>query len=199
MDYSNIGFIMRSTIMQVIVFSIIPFICWIIKYKKEISFFKWIGLYKPTKLVSTKKIIIFITIYFASWIINYTISKNISSNFQGMGVIAIIPSFIVCFIQNGLCEEILFRGFIGKRLISIFGKNKGILIQAILFGFMHIGMASLLGLHISISLIVNYFIIPTIGGWMLGYVDEKIYNGSIIPSILLHGLLNFGRDMICAF
>ncbi|MRN26206.1 hypothetical protein EAI30_16455 [Romboutsia ilealis] len=28
--------------------------------------------------------------------------------------VAIIPSFITCFIQNGLCEEILFRGFIGK-------------------------------------------------------------------------------------
>lgn len=199
MNYSDIVFVMRSAIMQVIVFSIIPFIWWIIKYKEEISFFKWIGLYKPTKLVSTKKIIIFITIYFASWIINYTISKDIYSNFPGMGVIAIIPSFIVCFIQNGLCEEILFRGFIGKRLISIFGKNKGIFIQAMLFGFMHIGMASLLDLHINISLIVNYFIIPTIGGWMLGYVDEKIYNGSIIPSILLHGLLNFGRDMTCAF
>lgn len=40
---------------------------------------------------------------------------------------------------------------------------------------------------------------PTAGGWLLGYIDEKKYNGSIIPSILLHGLVNFVRDMLMAF
>ena len=35
MDYLNIGFVMRSGIMQVIVFSLIPFLCWVIKYKKQ--------------------------------------------------------------------------------------------------------------------------------------------------------------------
>ncbi|WP_279265744.1 hypothetical protein [Romboutsia sp. Marseille-P6047] len=34
---------------------------------------------------------------------------------------------------------------------------------------------------------------------MLGYIDEKIYNGSIVPSILLHGIVNFGRDIMLIF
>ncbi|MEG0857473.1 MAG: CPBP family intramembrane glutamic endopeptidase [Terrisporobacter sp.] len=199
MDYLNIGFISRSAIMQIIVFSIVPFLWWAIKYRKKCTFFKWVGLYKPVKSVPIKQVIIFIGIYFSMWVVSYFISGEISSNFENLGAAAIIPSFIVCFIQNGLCEEILFRGFVGKRLIRKFGKDKGILMQAILFGFMHIALALLLDLPINPSMIVGYFIFPTIAGWMLGYIDEKIYNGSIVPSILLHGFVNFGRDIMLIF
>ena len=199
MDYLNIGFVMRSGIMQVIVFSLIPFLCWLIKYKKQDNFFKWIGLYKPVKLVSNKKATIAMVIYFAAFILSYIISKEVSSNFENMGAVGIVPSLIVCFIQNGLSEEILFRGFIGKRLIAKFGKVSGILMQAVLFGFMHIALALAMNLPINISLMVSYFIIPTIAGWMLGYIDEKIYNGSIIPSIVLHGIVNFTRDLMLMF
>ena len=114
MDYLNIGFVMGSGIMQVIVFSLIPFLCWVIKYKKQDNFFKWIGLYKPVKLVSNKKATIAMVIYFAAFILSYIISKEVSSNFENMGAVGLVPSLIVCFIQNGLSEEILFRGFIGK-------------------------------------------------------------------------------------
>ena len=199
MDYLNIGFVMRSGIMQVIVFSLIPFLCWLIKYKKQDNFFKWIGLYKPVKLVSNKKATIAMVIYFAVFILSYIISKEVSSNFENMGAVGIVPSLIVCFIQNGLSEEILFRGFIGKRLSAKFGKVSGILMQAVLFGFMHIALALAMNLPINISLMVSYFIIPTIAGWMLGYIDEKIYNGSIIPSIVLHGIVNFTRDLMLMF
>lgn len=199
MDYLNIGFVMGSGIMQVIVFSLIPFLCWLIKYKKQDNFFKWIGLYKPVKLVSNKKATIAMVIYFAVFILSYIISKEVSSNFENMGAVGIVPSLIVCFIQNGLSEEILFRGFIGKRLIAKFGKVSGILMQAVLFGFMHIALALAMNLPINISLMVSYFIILTIAGWMLGYIDEKIYNGSIIPSIVLHGIVNFTRDLMLMF
>ena len=199
MDYLNVGFMVRSAIMQTIVFSIVPFLWWVIKYKKECTFFRWIGLYKATKLVSRKKSVIPMMIYFTVFIVSYFISQDVSSNFENMGFVAIVPSLIVCFIQNGLCEEILFRGFIGKRLISKFGKNSGILMQAILFGFMHIGLALAMDLSININLLVSYFIIPTTAGWMLGYIDEKIYNGSIVPSILLHGMVNFARDVMLIF
>ena len=42
MDYLNVGFMVRSAIMQTIVFSIVPFLWWVIKYKKECTFFRWI-------------------------------------------------------------------------------------------------------------------------------------------------------------
>ena len=199
MDYLDIGFITRSAVMQVVIFSIVPFLWWRLKYKKKSTFFKWIGLYKPVRVVSTKSVVIAIMLYFFIWLITLFISKDISSNFEGMGIVGVVPSLIVCFIQNGVCEEILFRGFIGKRLISKFGKNNGILMQAILFGGMHIALALALNMNINISLIIGYFVFPTIAGWLLGYIDEKVYNGSIIPSILLHGVINFSRDLLLMF
>ncbi|MGL4911842.1 MAG: CPBP family glutamic-type intramembrane protease [Romboutsia sp.] len=199
MDYLDIGFVTRSAIMQVVIFSIVPFLWWRLKYKKESTFFKWIGLYKPVKSTSTKSVVIVIVGYFLMWVISRFISNEVSSNFTSMGIAAVIPSLIVCFIQNGLCEEILFRGFIGKRLISKFGDSNGILMQAILFGTMHIALALALDMSINMSLLIGYFIFPTMAGWILGYIDEKVYNGSIIPSILLHGIVNFIRDLFFIF
>lgn len=199
MDYLDIGFVTRSAIMQVVMFSIVPFLWWRLKYKKESTFFKWIGLYKSVRVVSTKSVVRVIVGYFLVWIMTLFISKDISSNFEGMGIAAAVPSLIVCFIQNGLSEEILFRGFIEKRLIAKFGKNNGILMQAILFGVMHIALALALNMTLNISLFIGYFMFPTIAGWLLGYIDEKVYNGSIIPSILLHGVINFSRDLILMF
>ena len=105
----------------------------------------------------------------------------------------------VAYVMSKIEPVSLFRGFIGKRLIAKFGKVSGILMQAVLFGFMHIALALAMNLPINISLMVSYFIIPTIAGWMLGYIDEKIYNGSIIPSIVLHGIVNFTRDLMLMF
>lgn len=198
MDYLDIGFVLRGAVMQVVVFSIVPFLWWIVKYKKQSTFSRWIGLYKPVENTDKKKIVIVICGYFLVWLIASLVS-DISSNFYTIGLKAIVPSFIVCFIQNGVAEEILFRGFIGKRLIKRFGVDIGNIIQAVLFGMLHIALALATGSTINITILVGYFIIPFIGGWMLGYMDEKIYNGSIIPGIILHGITNFMRDMILAF
>ena len=194
----NLGYIFRGAIMQIVVFSFNPFVYWLIKYKKQTPFFQWIGLFKPIKNVSYKKAIVSIVCYFLIWIIASLVSKP-SSNYTGIGVVAIFPSLIVCFIQNGLCEELLFRGFIGKRLISKLGKNKGNITQAIVFGAVHILLAIATETPINILNFIGFFIVPVVGGWTLGYINEYIYNGSIIPSIILHGIINFLRDMILAF
>lgn len=132
MNYLDIGFVMRSAVMQIIVFSMIPFLWGLFKYRKDIGFLRWVGLHKPMKSVYTNKVIIVIIGYFLVWLLSSYLSQDISSNFEGLGFAAIVPSLIVCFVQNGLCEEILFGGFIGKRLISKFGINIGIGLQAIL-------------------------------------------------------------------
>lgn len=64
---------------------------------------------------------------------------------------------------------------------------------------MHIALALALNMTLNSSLFIGYFMFPTIAGWLLGYIDEKVYNGSIIPSILLHGVINFSRDLILMF
>jgi hypothetical protein len=43
------------------------------------------------------------------------------------------------------------------------------------------------------------FTFTRVGALLLGLLNEKIYNGSIVPSILLHGAGNFIASMLVAF
>ncbi|MBU3110232.1 CPBP family intramembrane glutamic endopeptidase [Clostridium lacusfryxellense] len=192
----DLGFILKGTIMQFIVFSFSPFIWWLIKHRKQTTFFKWIGLFKPKKIVSNKGVIFAIAGYMIILLITHipTITKYTqpsANKYSGLTFEAVIPILIVCFIQNGVCEEVLFRGFLGKRFIAIFGVKVGNVSQAICFGIAHV-------LFFSGDIMITYILLmitTSVGGWMLGYFNEKIFNGSIIPSILLHGLGNFLMNM----
>lgn len=127
-------------------------------------------------------------------------SEDVSSNiYTGLGLIAVIPTLLKTFIANGFCEEVLFRGFISKRLINKFGKIIGVVIQGVLFGLMHNIIYMLGGIEVSFGFHIILFIFTGMGGLLLGLLDEKIYNGSIIPSILLHGLGNFISNLLVMF
>ena len=43
------------------------------------------------------------------------------------------------------------------------------------------------------------FLFTGMAALLLGWLNEKIYNGSILPSILLHGAGNFISSMLTAF
>ena len=51
-----------TIISNMIIFLIIPFVWWLIKHRKNISFFKWIGLIKPELKGKWWMIIIFIIV-----------------------------------------------------------------------------------------------------------------------------------------
>ena len=80
-------------------------------------------------------------------------------------------------------------------MIGIFGVNIGNIGQAICFGLVHVLFFSGAGMTTYILLAIT----TSLGGWMLGYIDEKTFNGSIIPSIILHGLGNSLVNMSQAF
>lgn len=199
MDY---GFIVKSIILQVTVFCFIPFVYWLLHAKKQSSFSKYVGIYAPQKNVSVKKITIFAGFYFVIyWIVHFTaiseITQPSAGNFKGLGWVAVIPAFLVSFIQQAMAEEILFRGFIMKRLISRVGLTVGNIIQAAIFGSIHV----LFSISDSKQLLayVIIFISTAAGGWLLGYLSEKLFNGSIIPGILVHGTGNFIMVLSVAF
>ena len=193
-----------TIISNIIIFLIIPFLWWLIKLRKEMSFFKWVGLIKPKLNSKWWIIIIFVIAYGFFYLFDFTMfidkqsievlqtSEKVSANvYTGLGFVAIIPSLLTTLIANGLCEEVLFRGFISKRLCNKFGKNAGIIIQGILFGLLHNIIYILGGVNVSLQFHIVLFIFTGMGGLLLGILDEKIYNGSIVPSVLLHGLGNF--------
>lgn len=72
----------------------------------------------------------------------------------------------------------------------------GNIIQGSLFGLMHgvlfISISGLLGLVVII-------LITSIAGYLLGWINEKYSNGSIISSWLIHGSVNMIAAMLAMF
>ena len=114
-------------------------------------------------------------------------SLLVASEFSGQGFSAIIPIFISAVIKTGFCEELFFRGFLNKRLSHKFGFTAGNTIQAVIFGLLH-GVFLLNTLSaLTIALVIVF---TATVGWFLGYANEKLGNGSIVPSWIIHSLAN---------
>lgn len=186
---------------NIIVLCSVPFIWWLVKWRKEISFFEWVGLYRPRLKAKWWVLIIFAILYGINYFFDYQIlmpesdiaiieAKNAAEAVAG-GLSAKIASFMVAMFANGLCEELFFRGFLTKRLIAKFGLYPGMIIPSAAFALLHNVLWLIAGFDISITTHIIMFSMTTIGALLLAYLNEKIYNGSIIPSILLHGIGNF--------
>lgn len=201
-----------TTIVNLIVFSLLPIIWWFFRHRKEEGFFRWIGFFKPQLKSKWWVLLVFAILYYFFYNFDFTqfvssktleyieSSAAVSANvFAGMGAAAILPAFIENFIANGVAEEILYRGFLCKRLISKIGLVKGVILQAVLFGLMHNMLYILAGLDVGLWYHTLTFIFTGTGALLLGWLNEKIFNGSIIPSILLHGAGNFIASMLVAF
>ena len=188
---------LAGAVFQLLLFSLIPFIWWLIFARKKESYFKWIGI---KKMVHEKRIgntLLITVLAVAGYTVLTTlcikmVSDGITtagSQFAGKGMIAIPAALIYGYIRTGLSEEIVFRGFLLKRMMSKFGFEAGNLLQAILFGLMH-GLPFGLATH-NITVTVLLTILPGAFGWFQGWLNEKRCGGSIVSSWLLHGTMNF--------
>ena len=181
-----------SSVVQVLLFSLIPFITWLITARKKESFFSWLGF---TKVISDKKgcvkfavgVIIVCEIF--GLIVYRLILKDDwnESTSAGMGIIGLPSAILNSFIHTALSEEILFRGFIQKRLQSVLNFKVATIIQAVLFGLAHI---VLIMDKLSPVQAVALAVFPIIPGILLAYTNEKKADGSIIPGWLIHGIMN---------
>lgn len=202
----------KTAVANTIVFAFIPLTWWFIKHRKEVSFFEWIGLYKPQLKSKIWVLALFAVLYDFFYNFDFTKlvnpetlkeienSSSVAANtFAGIGTMAILPALIENFVANGLAEEILYRGFLCKRFCEKLGTSKGIILQAVLFGLMHNIIYIIAGLNVGLWYHTLTFIFTGTGALLLGYLNEKIFNGSIVPSILLHGTGNFIASMLVAF
>lgn len=201
-----------TAIVNLIVFSLIPFLWWLLRHRKETGFFQWLGFYRPRLKSKWWVLVIFAVLYYFFYNFDFTQlidpatleyvenSDAVSANaFAGIGAAAILPALIQNFIANGVAEEILYRGFLCKRLCGKLGTAAGIVLQAVLFGLMHNVLYMLVGLDVGLWYHILTFVFTGMGALLLGWLNEKIYNGSIIPSIVLHGAGNFIATMLVAF
>ena len=185
-----------GALLQLVLFALIPFIWWLVSARKRESFFSWIGLkrvqftgrFSTTLLVTLGAVACYGLL---TKLVMASVPEGITtagSSFAGMGVAALPAVFAYGFIRTGLSEEIVFRGFLLKRISGRWGFTAGNIIQALLFGALH-GVPFGLATHnLLVTLIMT--LLPGSFGWFQGWLNEKRAGGSIIPSWLLHGIIN---------
>ena len=184
-----------GSVIQVLLFALVPLIIWFATARGKVSFFTWIGLKKPVCDNSIKAILLTLVIALA-YIGVMTLCVKLmqegvttaGSKFAGQGF-AVLPSvFFYSFLRTALSEEILFRGFFLKRIQNRFGFMIGNSIQALLFGLMHGIPFGLVTKNVATFFLLT--LIPGLFGWYQGWLNEKQCGGSIVPSWLLHSCMN---------
>ena len=197
-----------SALAQVLVFSLIPFIWYVIKHRKVKGFFEWIGLKRSTLkgnlmsllvvaiLAGPILILVFLNDDFEAIM---TDPKSITGKVKamGFGMEAILTILVISLIKTSLAEEIFFRGFLAKRLIAWTNYQVGNILQAFIFGIIH----TLLFLSITHNplFLTVIFIFPATGAYFKTYINEKLANGSIIPGWIAHGVGNLIAYSVVAF
>lgn len=168
-----------SAVLQLLIFSSVPFVWYVITHKRIRGFFEWIGFRLAPK--PPLKIMLCILIgFFVAVILPYMwLYQSGNLNYQGFTVDAFqqsgwsIQTFSVILVwavlQTSLSEEIMFRGFLCKRFCKKFGEKIGNIVQALIFGVVHI--AALPDKNILAMLIV---VLLTGGiGYALGWLSLK--------------------------
>lgn len=189
-----------SSIVQIILFVTIPFIWWLITARKKQKFTEWIGLKKIEGGAKTLTATIFVAVafLFAGMLTLHAIgdAETATSEFAGLGVAAIPAIIVYAAFNTAFPEELLFRGFLLKRLENKLKFNMANLIQALLFGLLHgIMFFSLVGI-IKTILIIAF---TGVTAYFMGYINEKYSNGSIIPSWIIHTISNLFSGICSAF
>lgn len=191
-----------NSVIQILLFSLIPFIWWLVTARKKCNFFEWIGL-KKIKGFKEHKTILWILIVLAAFLllsvfmlISVRGMETATSEFSGLGASAIPAILVYAIFNTALPEEILFRGFLLKRVASKFNFTAGNTVQSVLFGLMHGVMFFLVAGPLKAVLIVLF---TGVIGWFMGYLNEKKAGGSIIPSLIIHSTANIFSGLCSAF
>ena len=184
-----------GAVVQVLLFALVPLIFWFVTARNKESFCTWIGLEKPECKEPWKAVLltgIVALLYIGAMAMCVRILPEgittAGSMFAGQGISALPSLFFYAFLRTALSEELLFRGFILKRVQDIKGFSVGNTVQALLFGLMHgipFGIVTR-----SISALFLLTLIPGLFGWYEGWLNEKRCGGSIVPGWMVHGCLN---------
>jgi membrane protease YdiL (CAAX protease family) len=190
-----------SSVLQVLVFTAIPFAVYLATRRRARGFWSYVGLVRPERrtlllgaglalVLAAAMLAVFAAPAFRGML---TAPNTVTGRLIAQGVTAETALLILLYagIQTSLSEEILFRGFLAKRLIGRMGFRWGNLVQALLFGSVHlllfVGPA---GQALTAPRLVTLLATTSAIGWLLGWLNERRGNGSILPSWLAHAVTN---------
>lgn len=193
-----------SSVIETILFALLPFIWWLATVKGEITFTQWTGIKKVEKgnRAGTVKMTVCTAMPFLllSIFLFYMLkgTQTATAEFRGMGVKALPAVFVYAFFNTAFPEEILFRGFLLKRLKNKLGFWSANIIQSVLFGALHGGMFFfLVGTGNVKTVTVTVF--TGASAWIMGYINEEKADGSILPGWIMHGIANTVSAVVSMF
>ncbi len=192
--------ILISSILEILLFSIIPFFWWLARWRKKEGFFSWIGFRRieRKKEAAVYSVVILAAFFVVGCFAMYIIRdiESAVSQFDGLGLSGLPSVVLYALLNTSLPEEIFFRGFLLKGLNRVCFFPTANLIQSIVFGMLH-GMmfAPFVGIVKAVVLIL------CTGGiaYAMGYVNEQKANGSIFPSWMIHFISNLFSGMLSLF
>ncbi len=189
-----------SAVLQVIVFSLIPFLVFLFRKRKEITFFEYIGLVRPT-LISVKYAIVTSLLFVGVGVVMVFVDEDVREivvappsvtgkirEVSSTGV-ALVLIAIVALVKTSFAEEVFFRGFVARRLMVWLGYIWGNWIQSLFFGAVHVFLFWKL-MNPSLWVLLFIFALATLGGAVIGWIKEKYAHGSIVPGWIAHALGN---------
>lgn len=192
-----------SSILEIVVLSLVPFVWWLVTARKKESFGKWIGLKKIEKSKKKKvflaSVIVSICFLALSGYMLYVVKdvENLAtSEFTGLGAMAIPAVLVYAIFNTSLPEEIIFRGFLLKRISAKFGFGVANFIQSVVFGMVH-GLMFVKYTGVVTAIVIMVFTEAI--AWCMGYVNEKKADGSILPSWGIHAAANIFSGLVAAF
>ena len=191
-----------SSVVQIILFTLIPLIWWLVTARKKENFFSWIGLKNTGEAKVSKIFIAMFAVLVPFFVLSAFMLSSIkgvetaTSEFTGLGAVAIPAILVYAIFNTALPEEIVFRGFLLKRVSNKFGFTAANIIQSLLFGLMH---GVMFFQYVGAVKAVIIILFTGAIGWFMGFVNEKIANGSILPSWGIHAIANIFSGLCSAF
>lgn len=198
-----------SSFVQLGVFMFIPYIAFIFRKDRAETFFQYLGIYKAetkSMVFSIASALLFLVAGVGFAFFNERILMALQSpdNIVGSlrGSVLTWESFfliiLIAWVKTSLSEEIFFRGFIGKRLIKRFGFSIGNMVQALVFGGVHVILFYII-VDTALGIEAFVFVFYAMAGWIIGYINERFGKGSILPGWVSHGVGNTAAFLLIDF
>ena len=172
------------------------FVWYILTQKRVKGFFKWLGIRTAAAPPLNAMFCILVGFLAALFLPYMWLYRSGNLNYQGFTVDAFRQTgwsietaaviLIWAIVQTSLSEEILFRGFLCKRLCHKLGEKTGNVVQALIFGMVHI--TALPDKNIPALCVI---VLLTGGiGYALGWLSLQKAQGSILYGWAIHAAVN---------
>lgn len=197
-----------STVLQVFVFALVPWLVYFIRHRATQKFLTYIGFIPSTSRANATAVLLSLLLALPVVALSFlrpefaavmTDPTTVSGKIRLLefGGEAIATILLIAVFKTALSEELFFRGFIAKRLINLTTFQIGNVVQALVFGLLHV--AILLPISDDTFLLSLFLFLTALFAYCAVYLNERVASGSIVPSWIAHGLANIISYSTIAF